>query len=166
MRVCLTIIFFLCLFVFGTSFVVPRSSRSIVGEAVKRKQPFIVAMRLERNRAVGASYSVGENLPEEIKKCKAINDMVLVERLAQPPQTASGILFPKTDGKDKMHLGKVLSIPDESFTEGGKSIAVKDIFPYKVGDTVFVQVLLSLFLTLSLRFLLSLGCLGNWTSTY
>jgi co-chaperonin GroES (HSP10) len=136
----LTFVFLLCLFITGTSFLVRPSSCCVGREAVKLKVSSLVFKRRKSTNAVASSHSVGENLPEEIKKCKAINDMILVERLAQPQQTASGIFLPRTEGKDKMHLGKVLSIPDQCFTEEGKSVRVKDMFPFMVGDTVFIQV--------------------------
>jgi len=87
-------------------------------------------------------FIVGEDIPEEIKRQSVIYDMILVERLSAPEQTATGIILPKVEGKDKKQLGKVLSVPGEYGLESeqGRVQPSTEIAPGIVpGDVVFLR---------------------------
>lgn len=105
-----------------------------------------VALRnaLRSNPALSAAEVVaGVDLPDEISKLRAVNDMVLVERISAPEKTASGLFIRATEGRDKKHLAKVISVPDANqkiVNEHGNVIPVSTILPCKIGDTVFVKV--------------------------
>jgi co-chaperonin GroES (HSP10) len=87
------------------------------------------------------TYTVGENVPEEVLRQQSIYDMVLVERYIQPEKTDFGLFLPKVEGKDEKHLGKVISIPSDYGLEGeqGRVAPVEEIIPYKVGDVVYIR---------------------------
>lgn len=90
-----------------------------------------------------AEIVAGANLPDEISKLKAVNDMVLVERISAPEKTASGLIIRATEGRDKKHMAKVISVPDANqkiVNEHGNVIPVSTIVPCNVGDTVLVKV--------------------------
>ena len=89
-----------------------------------------------------SSFEVGENVPDEIKQLSVLYDMILVERLSTPEQTATGIILPKTEGKDKRQLGRVLSVPGLHGLESehGRVQPDTEICPgIKPGDTVFLR---------------------------
>ena len=90
-----------------------------------------------------AVIAVGSDIPEEIKKNRAIYDMVLVERFSVPEKTDAGLFIPIVEGKDLKHVGKVLSVPIEYGREGeqGHVVPAKLMCPYEVGDVVFIKVL-------------------------
>ena len=67
--------------------------------------------------------------------------MILVERIQRPAQTSVGLFIPKTEGADRKHMGKVLSIPTSYGLESeqGRVQGIDEIMPYKVGDVVFLR---------------------------
>lgn len=75
------------------------------------------------------SILAGDNLPTEIRNHQCINNMVLLERMAVPEKTNSGLFLPMSENKDQKHTGKVLSLPVENNNK-----------PYQVGDYVFIKV--------------------------
>jgi co-chaperonin GroES (HSP10) len=86
-------------------------------------------------------YSEGVDIPPEVAKLNAIYDMVLVERFSEPEKLSSGLFLPKTEGRDKKSLGKVLSVPVGHGLESeiGRVQPLSEIAPCKVGDVVFLQ---------------------------
>lgn len=88
-----------------------------------------------------ATHSDGQ-IPTEVAKVQAINDMILVERLSAPTVTASGLFLPKIEGRDLKPLGRVLSIPSPTsmVIEHGSGKASKVDVPFKVGDVVAIRV--------------------------
>lgn len=91
---------------------------------------------------VAPRYIAGENIPDEIKRQSVIYDMILVERLSAPEQTATGIFLPKVEGKDKKQLGKVLSVPTVYGLESeqGRVQPPSEICPnINPGDIVFLR---------------------------
>jgi hypothetical protein len=53
----------------------------------------------------------------------------------------SGLFLPKTEGKDRKHLAKVVSVPKTYGleSENGYLAPIESIAPYKVGDLVIVK---------------------------
>ena len=39
--------------------------------------------------------------------------MILVERVSMPEKSSGGLFMPQVEGKDKKHVGLVLSVPTE-----------------------------------------------------
>lgn len=85
---------------------------------------------------------VGENVPEEVMKLQAVNDMILVERFSSPEQTIGGVYIPKAQGADRKRLGKVISVPTEfsSITNTGRVRSPNELTDLKVGDVIVVEV--------------------------
>jgi len=84
---------------------------------------------------------VGENIPEEILKHHAINDMILVERFSVPEKSQSGIYVPTKEGKDNKYLAKVLSVPENNITAAkGRVVPIEELISFKVGDVIVVRV--------------------------
>lgn len=88
-------------------------------------------------------FVVGENIPDEILKMRALYDMVLVERFNAPDKTPMGLFLPKIEGKDRKHLGYVLSVPQGHGLESENGLVqpIEKIAPFKRGDTVFIKVI-------------------------
>jgi co-chaperonin GroES (HSP10) len=92
------------------------------------------------NLPTAPEYVVGDDVPEEISRNKAIYDMILVERFSQPERTGGGLFMPKTEGKDEKHLGKVLSMPTYGLeSEQGRLATPSEIMPYTIGDVVYIR---------------------------
>ena len=116
------------------------------------------------------AFIVGEDVPEELLKLNGIYDMILVERLTSPTKTSFGLILPEVEGKDRKHLGKVLSIPTSYGLESeqGRTAPISEICPYKVGDLVFLQVsqskqtLLYLYLIVHVIYWHHLICIYNY----
>lgn len=91
--------------------------------------------------AMGPTFVVGVDVPEEILKQRSIYDMILVERFSQPEKTDFGLFLPKVEGKDEKHLGMVVSVPLSHGLEGeqGRVAPIAEIAPYKVGDVVYIK---------------------------
>lgn len=72
---------------------------------------------------------------------EALNGMILVERLADPEYTESGLFRSRNKESTSKFLARVVAIPPEGFTnENGFHNSVETMCPYQVGDLVFVNV--------------------------
>lgn len=93
------------------------------------------------NRRAVVRPGLARAVPEEIANMQSVNDMVLVERVSSMEKSFRGILLPAAEGRDRKHLGVVLSIPKGIVvSDKGSSQPVEALCPYKVGDTVFIKV--------------------------
>ena len=103
---------------------------------------FLLKARSQAQRALKEDYIVGENIPEELLKLHPIYDMILVERFSEPERTTGGLFLPKTEGRDRKQVAKVVAIPNSYGleSENGRLQTVEEIMPYKVGDIVVVRV--------------------------
>lgn len=124
--------------VFRTRAFLQSTSKSIQGNSLlyarrsKMEEPPVVEEQ---------TFVVGEDVPEEIMRHQAIYDMVLIERISAPLKTSVGLFLPKVEGKDRKHLGKVLSVPQGYGLESeqGRVQPLSEIADVKVGDVVYVR---------------------------
>lgn len=124
--------FLACAYSFSTSGCQSRRSLSPLFARVKKNDGLT---------AVGPTYVIGEDIPDEIMRQRSIYDMILVERFSQPEKTDFGLFLPKVEGKDEKHLGKVISVPAGHGLEGeqGRVAPIAEIAPFNVGDVVYIK---------------------------
>lgn len=129
------------LFLFSLAFSLKPNSLYHQGHSLNRLRSLYARRGIE-TKSLAPTFTVGENIPEEVAKLNAIYDMVLVERYSAPEKTVSGLFLPKVEGKDQKHLGKIISMPTEYGLESeqGRLQSVDEIMPYKLGDTIYIRV--------------------------
>jgi co-chaperonin GroES (HSP10) len=88
------------------------------------------------------TYTPGQDIPEEVLKHQTIYDMILIERINAPVKTAAGIILPVVEGKDQKKTAVIVSMGKGYGLESeqGRLQGMDEIAPYKIGDTVYVQV--------------------------
>lgn len=119
------------------------SSSSLLFARERNRRENDATLMINLPAGMEGNFVVGENLPEEVKGKSNIYDMILVERFSQPAKTDVGLFIPKTEGRDKKLVGKVLEVPASYGLESeqGRIQPLSEIAPIKVGDMVLLQVI-------------------------